>query len=241
MTDSVPPGPSGFSPGWSPVPGPDPDPARTGPAWEQPEKSWLTRFAQTTQAVLTGPDLFFRTMRREGGIGGPIVFGVIGSLLGGIVGAMYQMVLSTLMAGMHSPAAAREQVLAGAFSTGCLIVVMPLAAVLGMFIGSAIYHVMLLLLGGARRSYETTLRVSAYGTGATSVLSLIPICGAFIGAIYAIVVAIIGLARAHEISTGKAAAAVLIPIVLCCAVVVVLYAAFAALLIGAVMSGTRPS
>ena len=54
MTDSVPPGPSGFSPGW--LPAPDPDPARTGPAWEQTGGSWWLRFAQTTQAVLTGPD-----------------------------------------------------------------------------------------------------------------------------------------------------------------------------------------
>jgi len=241
MTDSVPPGPSSFSPGWSPVPAPDPDPARTGPAWEQPVGSWLTKFAQTTQAVLLGPDVFFRTMRREGGLGQPIVFGVIGSLLGGLAAAIYQMVFATLMAGIQSPAAAREQALAGAFSTGCLIVVMPLAAVLGMFIGSGIYHLMLLLLGGARRSYETTLRVSAYGTGATSLLNLIPLCGALIAAIYAIVIAIIGLARAHEISTGKAAAAVLLPIVLCCGLVLVLYAAFAALLLGAFMSATHSS
>jgi hypothetical protein len=223
------------------LPAPDPDPARTGPAWEQTGGSWWLRFAQTTQAVLTGPDLFFRTMRREGGIGQPIVFGVIGSLLGGLAAAIYQMVLSTLTAGMQGPAAAREQAFVSAFSTGCVFVVMPLAAVLGMFIGSGIYHVMLILLGGARRSYETTLRVSAYSTGATNMLNLIPLCGSIIAGIYAIVVAIIGLARAHEISTGKAAAAVLLPLVLCCGLILVVYATFAALLLGAFMSGTHPS
>ena len=99
---------------------------------------------------------------------------------------------------------------------------------------------MLLLLGGARRPYETTLRVSAYASGATSVLGLIPLCGAFIGGIYAVVVAIIGLSRAHEISTGKAAAAVLLPIVLCCGLVLLFYGAIAAIVFGALVVGSAP-
>ena len=59
-------------------------------------------------------------MRRDGGLRAPIVFGVIGSVLGGVAGAVYQLLLSTLMAGMQGPAAAREQALIGAFSTGLL-------------------------------------------------------------------------------------------------------------------------
>ena len=219
-------GPS--SPEAVPWAGGDPDPSRTGPVWEQPGASWPIRFAQTVQAVLTGPGAFFRTMRRDAGPGG-------------VAGSVYQLLLSTLVAGMHGPAAAREQALMGAFSTGCFVVVMPLVAVFGMFAGSAIYHVMLLLLGGARRSYETTLRVSAYASGATSVLGLIPFCGALIGGIYAVVVAIIGLSRAHEISTGKAAAAVLLPVVLCCGLVLLLYGAIAALVFGALWSGAHQS
>jgi len=238
MTDSVPPLPPAPPTGWPPTEPSDPDPSRSAPPWEQPG-SWFTRFAQTTQAVLVNPAEFFRLMRREGGIGQPVVFGLIGSVLGGIAGALYQMVLSTMLAGMQGPGAAREQAIAGLFSTGCLVVVMPLAAVVGMFIGSAIYHVMLLLLGGARRPYETTLRVSAYTSGATSLLQLIPFCGAIIGGIYAIVVMIIGLARAHEISTGKAAAAVLLPLALCCVAVVIFYGALAALIVGGIMAGAH--
>ena len=239
MTDAIPPGgPAAPGPPWSPG---EPDPSRTGPAWEQPGGSWPVRFAQTVQAALTGPDLFFRTMRRAGGLGPPIAFGVIGSVLGGVAGAVYQLLLSTMTAGMQGAAAAREQALIGAFSTGCLVVAMPLAAVVSMFIGSAIYHLMLLLLGSARRPYETTLRVSAYATGATSVLGLIPLCGAVIGAVYAIVAAIIGLSRAHEISTGKAAAAVLLPMVLCCGLLLLFYGAIAAIVFGGLLSGAHQS
>lgn len=150
--------------------------------------------------------------------------------------AVYNMLLSTTLAGLQGPAAAREQAFAGMFSAGCMVLVLPVAAVIGMFVGSAIYHVMLLMLGGARRPYETTLRVSAYSNGATAVLNLIPICGAFVAALYGIVATIVGLAKAHEISTGKAAAAVLLPVILCCAVVAVFYAAIAAVIVGGLMS-----
>ena len=65
-----------------------------------------------------------------------------------------------------------------------------------------------------------------------------PLCGGVIGGIWALVIVIIGLAAAHEIPTGKAAAAVLIPIVVCCVLVLVFYAAIVALVFGAVMAGT---
>jgi hypothetical protein len=230
MTDYVPPVP--------PLSG-DPDPARTGPAWEA-DGSWFSRFAQTTQALLVSPGAFFSTMRREGGLGEPVAFGVIGSVLGGVVSAVYNLLLSTTMAGLQGPSAAREQAFVGMFSTGCVILVLPILTVLSMFIGAGIYHLMLMLLGGARRPFETTLRVAAYSNGATSVLNLVPICGGFAAAIYAIVANIIGLAKAHEIGTGKAAAAVLLPLVACCVIGIVVYAAFFAMIVGGMMGAARP-
>ena len=97
---------------------------------------------------------------------------------------------------------------------------------------------MLLLLNGARRGFETTMRVAAYAHGSAAMFNLVPLCGGIIGSIWALVIVIIGIARAHEIPTGKAAAAVLIPIAVCCVLVLVFYAAIAALIFGAVMAGT---
>jgi hypothetical protein len=233
MTDSVPPLPPDSQ---APPFDVDPDPSRTGPAWEQPGP-FFARFAQTAQAVIVGPTAFFRSMRRAGGVGAPILFGVVGTVVGGVAAAIYQLLLSTMMAGVQGTEAARHEAVLGLFSTGCVVLVLPLGAVLSMFIGSAIYHVMLLLLGGGRRPFETTLRVSAYATGATSLLNLIPICGGIVGGIYAIVAAIIGLAQTHEISTGKAAAAVLLPVVICCGLLILFYGALAALLLGGVLAG----
>jgi hypothetical protein len=91
---------------------------------------------------------------------------------------------------------------------------------------------MLLLLGGARGTFETTMRVVAYTMGATSLLQVLPMCGSLLAAVWAVVVNIIGLAQAHEISTGKAAAAVLLPVVACCVLIVVAWAAAIASMLG---------
>ena len=52
---------------------------------------------------------------------------------------------------------------------------------------------------------------------AAAVINVVPLCGGAISGIWFLVLAIIGLAAAHGIGMGKAAAAVLIPIaILCC-------------------------
>jgi hypothetical protein len=242
MSDNIPPiPPDGGTP--PPPPAPVPIPAegwsesdRTGPAWEQPGPVF-ERFAQTAQAALLSPTAFFRTMRRTGGLGAPIVFGVTGVVIGGVVAALYQFMLATFGAGLHGPQAAREQAFISLFSTGCVVVVLPVMAVISMFVSAAIYHVMLLLLGGARWGFEATMRVAAYASGSTALLNLIPLCGGVIGAVWAIVLAIIGLAQAHEISTGKAAAAVLLPMVICCVLVLLFYATILAVILGGALGG----
>ena len=237
MTDSFD-GPPGLPP---PIPGDSgwagDDGLRTGPEWEQ-SGPWFQRFAQTAQGALLGPSLFFSTMRRTGGIGAPIIYGVLGTFLGGLAAGIYQFLLGTLLAGVNGAEAARDQAVINAFSTGCVVIILPVIAVLSLFINAGITHVMLLLLNGARRGFETTMRVAAYAHGSSALLNLIPLCGGPIGSIWALVLVIIGIARAHEIPTGKAAAAVLIPIVVCCVLVLVFYAAIIALVFGAVVAGT---
>jgi hypothetical protein len=199
------------------------------------------RFAQTAQSALLAPTAFFGTMRRTGGIGAPILYGLLGTVIGGLASGLYQFLLGTLVAGVNSPEAAREQAILNAVSTGCVVIVLPVVTVLSLFINAGITHVMLLLLNGARRGFETTMRVAAYAHGSAAVLNLVPLCGGVIGGVWALVMVIIGIARAHEIPTGKAAAAVLIPIAVCCVLAIVFYAAIMALVVGAVMAGTQHS
>jgi hypothetical protein len=91
-----------------------------------------------------------------------------------------------------------------------------LFVVIGVFVAAGVLHLMLLLLGGARRDFEATFRVVSFSQ-ATSVLFLVPFCGQLVGGIWCLVLYVLGLAEAHRIGHGKALAAVLLPILaLCC-------------------------
>jgi hypothetical protein len=106
--------------------------------------------------------------------------------------------------------------LMGGFGLVLQVIFAPIFVILGLFIVSAIVHLFLLMLGGARRGFEATFRVMCYGEAA-AVINIIPLCGGFVSGIYYMVLAIIGLAAAHGIGRGTAAAAVLLPlVVLCC-------------------------
>jgi hypothetical protein len=197
-----------------PVP---PGPAlRTGPAWESRGYS-VESFLATARQALLEPSVFFSDMRREGGLGAPLVYGLLGFTLGLVVSAAVQTSLSSMpMLGMPSEL---ESMVGSVAFVLAVIAMSPFLALFSLFVSSAIYHVMLLLLGGAR-TFETTFRVVSYTAGSTGLIAVIPFCGGFVSAVWQIVAAIIGLARAHEISTGKAAAAVLLPAVICCIVII---------------------
>ena len=115
-------------------------------------------------------------------------------------------------------------------------IALPAIILVVFFIEAGIFHLMLLIVGGARQSFETTARVVAYTSGATAIFQMVPFCGGLIGLVWGIIILILGLAYAHETSTGRAVAAVLLPLVLCClccVLVAVFFAATIAQLTGA--------
>jgi hypothetical protein len=193
---------------------PPPVTARTGPPWEQPGPP-VERFVNTAKGVLLDPQALFSTMRREGGLQKPLVYAVIGATAGAVVSAAYRLLLSGAVSGLAGPMS-RWGSHFGPVSFVSTVIGAPVVAALVTFILAGIYHVLLMLLDGARFPFETTFRVSAYTIGSTALLAVIPFCGNFIGGIWGLVSAIYGLARAHEIPTGKAAVAVLVPTLVCC-------------------------
>jgi len=203
---------------------------RSGPPWERDRPSASSFFATVKEFFGSG-SLFYDNMRREGGLGAPIGYGVTGGMIGGMFALVIQTILQmALGAGMGNPLGA--QMAAGPLvGLACGAVILPVALIIGMFLGAGLYHLMLMMLGGARFPFETTFRVVAYCQGTTGLLSIIPICGGLINVIASIVYTIIGLSRAHEISGGKAALAVLIPMFVCCGIAVVFYGAIIAVAI----------
>jgi hypothetical protein len=192
--------------------------ARSGPPWEARGYS-VESFLATAKQALLEPAVFFSDMRREGGLGAPLVYGLLGFTIGLVVGSILQTSLATLP--MIAVPSEVESMIGDLAVMLALIAISPFIAIISLFVSSAIYHVMLLLLGGAR-TFETTFRVVSYSAGSTGLIAIIPFCGGLVSAIWQIAAAIIGLARAHEISTGKAAAAVLLPAIICCTVILLM-------------------
>jgi hypothetical protein len=189
---------------------------RSGLPWEhRQERGLFNAFVETLVIVLTKPGEAFTIMKREGGLGEPLIYALIGGCLGGIVSLLFSLGLQSagFFADRHNTFAAMTGMGGGSVA---FIVLVPLFIVLGLFIGSAIVHLCLMIVGGANQSFETTFRVIAFSQGSTGPLQMIPICGGLIAGVWALVCNCIGLARAHETDTGRAVLAVFLPLIVCC-------------------------
>ncbi len=221
------------------------DTARDGPAWEQREQTGIVKAGwETIKAVLLKPSDAFQTMKREGGIGGPLLFAVIFGSIGSIAGLLYQFLMNL---GTTAVAAQASQQTPGfnpaifaGLSGGMMLVLailMPAFIALGTFIGAGILQLALMICGGAKQPFETTFRTYCYVQGSAGILQLVPICGAMVSGIWALVCLCIGLSKTQEISVGKAVLAVLLPTIVCCLGVLVLGGAIAAALVAAQGTG----
>jgi len=183
---------------------------------------FVSGLTETTQQVLTSPEAFFRRVAATAaGIGDPLFYAVIVGYIGLVASSVYSAVFNATFGSAFSNLGDRPELahlmpfLQGGVGLVVNLVLGPILIAVGLFIWAGILHVLLLLLGGGARGFEATFRVLGY-TAATNLFQIVPMCGGFIGAIYGIVLAIIGLSAVHGDSKGKAAAAVLIPLVLCC-------------------------
>ncbi len=196
--------------------------AGRGIPWDERDRlGVLTALVETTRQVLGSPSSFFRAMPRSGGLGSPLLYALIVGWLGVVAASLYQALFRTIVGSSLSSFADRPELAAMlGWVEGWLGLVIQLVfggifVLIGVFIAAAVFHLVLLLLGGARRDFEATVRVVSFSQ-ASSVLLLVPFCGQPIAFVWTLVLYVIGLAAAHEIGHGKAAAAVLLPLLLLC-------------------------
>src|SRR5437870_4720414 len=188
---------------------------RSGLPWdERHSKGLFHGFIETLQMVLTRPSEAFTAMKREGGVAEPLFYAVIGGTFGAVFAVAYNFAFRSLALFPTRHTAFENMI--GGVGLIFLLILMPLLIVIGTFIGAAIYHVSLMIVGGAKQSFETTFRVICFGGGSVSPLLVIPFCGGLVVLLWKIVVYSIGFARAHETDTGRAVVAVLLPLIVCC-------------------------
>ena len=211
---------------------------RTGPAWEQRAQiGFFPAIWQTMKTVLLDPGRTFQNMKRTGGLGAPLGYEVLLGTVGGLLSLLYDYFLK-IDGTEFLPAEFRQapnplfETYQNYFLIGAAIA-MPLLMVISTFISSGIWHLSLMICGGAKQPFETTFRVNCYAMGSGSLFAMLPVCGSWIGLIWGLVCLCIGLAKAHEINTGRAVGAVLLPVAVCCLLYLLLIAAMIGIAVSA--------
>jgi hypothetical protein len=164
--------------------------------------------------VVLRPVDFYRGLQRRGDFINPLIFAII----------CYE--VFTILTGLLALAGIGTPRGFGGFIVSLILA--PVLAAIGLFIGAGILHLLVMLIVGSGNSgFEATFRVGAYAA-VTSLVSWIPIIG-FIASLYGIYLAIVGVREVHATTTGKAALVVLIPAAVVILLVVILLAIGAAL------------
>lgn len=129
----------------------------------------INKVISDAKSVLTNPAGYYQAMAKSGGFVEPLIFIAVMAVAMGVISAIFSL-FSSGAGGM----------LAWGFAA---IVILPIGAVIGAFIGAAILFVVWKLMG-SEESYETAFRCLAAATAVypiMAILSIIPYIGTIIG------------------------------------------------------------
>jgi DNA-directed RNA polymerase subunit RPC12/RpoP len=191
---------------------------RPGLPWEN-KPAGLGAWWETSQLCLGDAERAFRTMRQEGGIGSPMLYAVLGLLLGFMAQTLWglpAMLIEAFGQGANPPNRAPFVGLGIGAQLAINFAIVLVWSTVGLLLSAAITHLCLTMVGGARMGYETTYRVTAFTAGSVAWLSIVPCFGPLIVFVMSLVCLIQGLTHAHETTVGKAIAAVILPWVFGC-------------------------
>jgi hypothetical protein len=149
------------------------------------------------KAVLTRPADFYASVRDVGGFGGPLVFAIVMGLASGLISACYALF------GLGGVAGATGAAI-GAFAGFSAIILSPIFAVIGCFVGGAIVHVISLIAGG-KGTYEQSVRVAGYAAAVmpiSALVTFVPILRVLPG-LYGLYLVAMGLLAIHAADRRK--------------------------------------
>ncbi len=204
-------------------------PPSAGPRlpWEERDRLGIGRaFVDTVKLLVNDPSDGFARLRRDGDLTSPMLFGILVSWIAVLLSQLWNMLFASTMRGVFEGLEDIEgfegfrEVFAAPSLLELIITLVfwPVFYVIIVFIGSAVMHLCLLLVGATEKSetgFEGTLKVYAYSTIAWLAVAL-PFIGSLVASIWYLVLEVFGFAVAHRTSQGRALIAVLIPIILCC-------------------------
>lgn len=196
-------------------------PEEPGPIpWEMMDRlGFAAAFLWTVSLAFRAVDEFFERIRRGNLIIPALTFGLLIFTVASVFKALYDALIFSRFGPMVEefyrsfPGMTGEEFTATGprdvfLLYGFQILVYPAFA----FLWSAVIQLLLRLFGKDWSGFNLTFRVLNYAM-APLLLTIFPGCGNIVGAIWAIVLTVRGIARVHRIEAFQAAMAVLVPIV----------------------------
>ena len=206
--------------------------------WEQPGSKSLGRYAQTARLIAFSPATAFSQMKQRGRVGEAMLYSALGQFIG-VVGLEFWHLTFVLIVGLllKLDVAVLQNYLAtiGLLALANIFLGVPLMATLGNLIGGAILHFCLILCGGSRQPFSTSIRISCYCQSSISWLMWIP-GGLLLVGVWSIGLQIYAVHQAHEVPMGRAVLAVLLPMIVVSILLVITTTILAVVVISLLMS-----
>ena len=203
--------------------------------WEERERHGaLHAFVETLRLFVLAPQEAFARTRERGDLASPLLWTMICSALGVVAAQTWSLLLGPLAWLPLLPGELREQWVGSVLALLVGLLLTPVMAIVGLFVGAAVVHLFLWMFGGltdSRSGYEGTVRAIAYSSIA-QIANVVPFVGWLAAVVWSVVLQTMGLVRLHRATPGRAVAAVLMPLVLCCAALLLFFAMLAALIAG---------
>jgi hypothetical protein len=146
-------------------------------------------------------------------IGAPVLYGLIIGTIAAVFTILWNMMFGGLLTIAEN--AAFDDFAIGTGFMFVWLIFSPVFVIVGLFIQSAIYHVMLMIVGGGRRGFGVTLRSVCYGS-TPQLLGLVPICGSLVGGIWTMVLVIMAAIYGHRTDAWRVILAYFLPMIVCC-------------------------
>ena len=217
-----------------PPPGDPPgsEPPETIPPipWEQPGRGFFDAFYETLRLLIRAPRQAFERVPITSAILRPLGFAILIAWPGLVVGTLWEVALRPAMESLVPWAASRAE-RSPLLDIG-VAVAAPIWMPFGLFISSAIQHLLLMMVGGSKRGFMATFRTICYAQ-VSSLLLWVPACGAPLGGLWYLVLTIIGLSAMHRVAVGRVIMAQLLGLLLCCGCLALAFSIFGAAILAA--------
>jgi hypothetical protein len=223
MSSAPPPG-SGYPPPPPPPPqGPPPyAPAGPGLAWET-QPVGPESFLDTAKMFLMAPAEAWKRTRETGDFMRPFLFALIVAWVGAIFNAVWSAMFGAGILKMLPPQYHRFMMFGAGHGLLINIIAAPIFIAIGLFIGTAIFHVSFMIVGalkGSRSGFEGTFRAVSYSSIA-HIAYLVPFIGGLVALVWRIFLMVLGVQQLHRTTQGKAVLGILLPVAICCVCAVI--------------------